>query len=70
MTEDKARALYQRYLQARKQVGKSTDVRYADLVKSLNRQAPALMKRHKAKAVEFDVAVQGDKVILKAKPKR
>lgn len=70
MTEDKARALYQRYLQARKQVGKSTDVRYTDLVKSLNRQAPALMKRHKAKAVEFDVAVQGGKVILKAKPKR
>lgn len=70
MTEDKARALYQRFLKARKQVGKSTDVRYDDLVKSLNRQAPALMKQHKARGVEFDVAVQGDKVILKAKPKR
>lgn len=70
MTEDKARSLYQRFLKARKQVGKSTDVRYDDLVKTLNRQAPALMKQHKAKGVEFDVMVEDDKVILKAKPKR
>ena len=70
MTEAKARALYQRFLQAREQVGKSTDVRYDDLMKTLNRQAPALMKQHNATAVEFDVTVQGDKVILKAKPRR
>lgn len=70
MSETGARALYQRFLQARKRVGKSTDVRYEDLMKSLNRQAPAVMKQHRAKGVEFDVAVKGGKVILKAKPKR
>ena len=69
MTEAKTRALYQRYLSARKRVGKSTDIRYDDLVKTLNRQAPALLKQHKAKAVEFDVMVKGGKVILKAMPK-
>lgn len=70
MTEAKARDLYQRYLTARQQAGKSTDIAYDDLMRNLNKQAPVLMKQHNAKAVDFDVQVKGDKVILKAKPKR
>lgn len=70
MSEEKTRALYKRYLAARKQVGKSTDIPYRELVKTLRKQAPALMKQHKAKSVEFDVAVKNGRVVLKAKPKR
>ncbi len=70
MSEEKTRALYKRYIAARKQVGKSTDVPYRELVKTLRKQAPTLMKQHKAKAVEFDVAVKNGRVVLKAKPKR
>lgn len=70
MTEAKTRALYDRYLQARAQTGKATNIRYEELVRSLNQQAPALMKKHNAAGVEFDVQVKGDKVVLKAKPKR
>jgi hypothetical protein len=35
---------------------------------TLNKQAPAIMKEHGARGVDFQVVVRGDKVVLKAKP--
>ncbi|HUH02252.1 MAG TPA: MXAN_5187 C-terminal domain-containing protein [Kofleriaceae bacterium] len=71
MSEGQTRALYDRYVQARKLVGERTDnLSYDKLVSTLSKQAPAIMKQHNAKGVEFDVVVKGDKVVLKAKPKK
>lgn len=71
MSEAQTRALYDRYVQARKLVGERTDnLSYDKLVSTLSKQAPAIMKQHNAKGVEFNVVVKGDKVILKAKPQK
>jgi hypothetical protein len=69
MTQAKARDLYRRYLQARRLMGESTDVPYEQVVQSIRCQAPRIMQRHKARAVEFDVVIMNDKVLLKAKPR-
>jgi hypothetical protein len=69
MTEAKTRDLYRRYLQARRLMGESTDVPYEQVVQSLRSEAPRIMQRHKARAVEFDVVIRNDKVLLKAKPR-
>ncbi len=71
MTERQSRDLYNRYVQARKLVGERTDnLSYDKLMSTLNKQAPKIMQQHRAKGVEFNVVVKGDKVVLKAKPKR
>jgi hypothetical protein len=52
-------------------VGERTDnLSYDKLVSTLSKQAPAIMKQHNARGVEFNVVVKGDKVVLKAKPKK
>lgn len=71
MTERQSRDLYKRYVQARQLVGERTDnLSYDKLMSTLNKQAPKIMQQHRAKGVEFNVVVKGDKVVLKAKPKR
>jgi len=71
MTERQSRDLYKRYVQARKLVGERTDnLSYDKLMSTLNKQAPKIMQQHRARGVEFNVVVKGDKVVLKAKPKR
>ncbi len=71
MTERQTRDLYNRYVQARKLVGERTDnLSYDKLMSTLNKQAPKIMQQHRATGVEFNVVVKGDKVVLKAKPKR
>lgn len=70
MSEKQTRAIYDRYVQARKMLGASGDVPYERMVKTLNNQASRIMEQHKAKAVDFKVVIKNDKVILKAKPKR
>jgi len=55
----------------RKLVGERTDnVSYNKLLRTLNKQAPQIMKQHGAKAVEFNVVIKEDRVVLKAKPKK
>lgn len=68
MTEKQCRELHARYAKARELVGDKTDVSYDKLMTTLNKQAPAIMKEHGAKGVDFQVVVRGDKVVLKAKP--
>jgi hypothetical protein len=71
MTEKQTKDLYKRYVQARSLVGESTsNLSYDKLVRTLNKQAPKIMKQHKAKGVDFSVVIKDDKVILKAKPKK
>jgi len=68
MSEKQCRELHARYAKARELVGDKSDVSYEKLLTTLNKQAPAIMKEHGAKGVDFQVVVRGDKVILKAKP--
>lgn len=68
MSEKQCRELHARYAKARELVGDRSDVSYEKLLTTLNKQAPAIMKEHGAKGVDFQVVVRGDKVILKAKP--
>ena len=68
MTEKQCRELHARYAKARELVGDRTDVPYDKLLATLNKQAPAIMKEHGARGVDFQVVVRGDKVVLKAKP--
>lgn len=71
MTEKQSKDLYKRYVQARTLVGESTsNLSYDKLMRTLNSQAPRIMKQHKAKGVDFSVVIKDDKVILKAKPKK
>lgn len=71
MNEKQTKDLYNRYVQARKLVGEPTDkLSYQKLVRTLNKQAPRIMKQHNAKGVDFNVVIKGDKVVLKAKPKK
>jgi hypothetical protein len=71
MSEQQARDLHARYVQARKLVGdKAADVTYEKLMATLHKQAPKIMSDHKASGVEFNVVIKDDKVILKAKPKK
>lgn len=70
MNEVETRKLYDKFVSARKMVGDQSSVSYDALVRTINNQAPRIMTEHKAKGVQFDVVVKGDKVILKAKPQR
>lgn len=67
MTEDETRHLYERYRQARQNVG-AKDVSYEKLKRTLNEQAPKIMEQYKARGVKYDVVVKNDKVVLKAIP--
>ena len=68
MSEKQCRELHARYAKARQLVGDKSDVSYDKLLATLNKQAPAIMKEHGARGVDFQVVVRGDKVVLKAKP--
>ncbi|HEU5055993.1 MAG TPA: MXAN_5187 C-terminal domain-containing protein [Kofleriaceae bacterium] len=68
MSEKQCRELHARYTRARELVGDRSDVSYDKLLATLNKQAPAIMKEHGARGVDFQVVVRGDKVVLKAKP--
>ena len=71
MTVDEGQALFKRYKKAQELVGKKTDgLSYDKLMRSLNKQAPKILEQHQAKGVSFNVVVKGDRVVLKAKPKK
>ncbi|MCP4445302.1 MAG: hypothetical protein GY811_08160 [Myxococcales bacterium] len=71
MSVPESQALYKRYKKARELVGENTaNLSYDKLMRSLNKQAPKIIEQHKAKAVSFNVEVKGDRVVLKAKPKK
>jgi hypothetical protein len=71
MSVAESQALYSRYKKARELVGENTsNLSYNRLMSSLNKQAPKILKDHQASGVSFDVVVKGDRVVLKAKPKK
>lgn len=71
MSVSESQALYKRYKKARELVGENTsNLSYDKLMRSLNKQAPKIIQEHKAKGVSFNVVVKGDRVVLKAKPKK
>jgi len=71
MSVSESQALYKRYKKARELVGENTsNLSYDKLMRSLNKQAPKILKDHKASGVSFNVVVKGDRVVLKAKPKK
>ena len=71
MSVSESQALYKRYKKARELVGENTsNLSYDKLMRSLNKQAPKILKEHKAQGVSFNVVVKGDRVVLKAKPKK
>jgi hypothetical protein len=71
MSVPESQALYKRYKKARELVGENTsDLSYDRLMRSLNKQAPKILQDHNAKGVSFNVVVKGDRVVLKAKPKK
>lgn len=71
MSVSEAQTLFKSYKKARELVGQDTSkLNYDRLMRSLNKQAPPIMKKHNAKAVKFNVVVKGDQVILKAKPEK
>jgi hypothetical protein len=71
MTEQETRALFDRYVQAKRLVGDDTSrITYQGLLKTLNKQAPQILAQHKAERVEFNVVIKDDRVVLKAKPRK
>ncbi|MBT8492615.1 MAG: hypothetical protein KJO07_06110 [Deltaproteobacteria bacterium] len=71
MSSGQAKQLYDQYVKAKRLVGERTDnLTYDKLMRSLNKQAPGIMSKHKARGVEFGVVIKNEKVVLKAKPKK
>jgi hypothetical protein len=69
ISEANLRRLYDTYLVARKRCGESTDgLSFDSMASRLRSQVPELMKKHKAKNIEFKVVIKGGKAILKAVP--
>jgi hypothetical protein len=69
--ESAARDLHKKYVQAKRLLGENVDnIKYEHIVATIAKQAPAIMKQHQAKSVEFQVVIKDDKVILKATPKK
>jgi hypothetical protein len=69
MDEAKMKDLYQRYTQARRALGQK-ELRYEQLVATVQKTAPPILEQHNAREVDFSVVVKEGKVILKATPKR
>ena len=67
MSEKQSKELYKQYSSARNQVGKKSQS-YEKLMSSLSKQAPQIIKKHKAAGVDFKVEVKDNKVVVKAKP--
>jgi hypothetical protein len=72
MTEDQMRALYRRYVQAKRLVSdpSADNVKYEALVATVSRQTPQILQKYGCNQVDFTVVVKDDKVVLKAIPKK
>ncbi len=70
MSERESRVLFEKYSKARRLVGDKRPVSYDQLMNKLGRQAPKIMRDHNATGIDFNVVIKGDKVVLKAKPKK
>ena len=70
LSDDKLRAVYDAYLQAKKRCNEDVSkISYDQVAQSLRKQVPELMQKHNAKAVEFKVVIKDGKAMLRAVPK-
>ncbi len=70
MSEQELRALYENFLAAKRSCKEDTSrFTFETLARTVNRQAPEIAAKFKAKRVEFKVAVRGGKAVLTAVPK-
>ncbi len=70
MTDKQMRALYDAYIGAKKKCREDVSrLSYEAVAGSVAKQIPELMKRYKARSVEFKVDVKDGRAVLKAIPK-
>ena len=62
------RALFDRYLEARKQTGEGGAVRYENFEKIISQQASRILGEKGGQAVDFRLETKDGKVTLKARP--
>lgn len=64
--EDPAvRALYERYVAARRETGDTTEVRYEQVARQLRETLPKLEEKYQGADVKFDVSIKDGKAILR-----
>lgn len=70
MTEPELRELFDAYVAAKKRCNEDVSrLSYEALARTVNKQAPEIAKKFKAKRVEFKVTVRDGKAVLTAVPK-
>lgn len=70
VSDDQIRAVYDRYVDARRKNNERTDnVRYETLAKSLRDMVPKLREKHSGKSIDFEIVVKDGKVGIKPVPK-
>jgi hypothetical protein len=67
---DAVRALFDRFLEARKQAGENAAVKFESFQKIIGQQATRILNEKGASAVDFRLETKDGKVSLKAKPVR
>src|SRR5262249_3871778 len=70
MDETKVRDLHRRYVEARRAQGDTSEVKYEQILATVQKQGPKILEQHGARSVEFAVVIKDGKVILKATPKK
>jgi hypothetical protein len=70
LSDQALRGVYDAYVQAKKRCNEDTSkLNFEQLAQTLRRQAPELMKKHQAQAIEFKVVIKDGKALLRAVPK-
>lgn len=65
-SEDPAiQSLYQRYLDARRQTGESTEVRYESVARQVRESLPKLAAQYQGADVKFDVSIKDGRAVLR-----
>lgn len=59
------RALYQRYVDARKQTGESVEVKYESVARQVRESLPKLSAQYQGADVKFDVSIKDGKAVLR-----
>jgi hypothetical protein len=69
MSDQKLKALYDVYMQAKKRTGESSSLTMDALKKQIEKQIPQIKAKHKCENVDFKVVLKDGKAMLKAVPK-
>ena len=64
--DKETRAIYNRYVQARRQAGESTaNLTYEKLAKSLDTQRKTLRKKHSGRDVDFEIVSKNGRTLIR-----